>query len=472
MKNIKKNYIKWISKALSGLVVLSYLIATALVLKTGLVPNKYLLAILPLSALAVAGLVYGLIKDNAKNKYKSIGLVLASLGMIAVSIYTALLGARAYGLLSSIQEGEYTEIEYSIVAKKDSGVELRTNNKNIGYISEDTNKDQVLAEVKKRTSAEPVAYKDLANVVTALDTNKVTTDVFRSSYLQLLQDNYSTFYQSIKVLDTFKIKVKKDSNKTKTDVSKPFIVYISGIDTYGDISSVSRSDVNILAVINPQTKKILLVNTPRDYYVQLNGTTGLRDKLTHAGIYGVDVSERTLEDLYDVDINNYMRINFTSLMEIVDRIGGVEVNSDVAFKSGKYTFNQGINKLDGKAALEFSRNRYAFAEGDRQRGKNQQKVIEAIINKVSRPDTIIYYQSLLSSLKGTFQTDASQAEISAVVKQQLNSLGDWTVESVSVDGAGKLAPTYSYGSQPLYVMEPNLDTLNAAKAKIQEYLKY
>ncbi len=472
MKNIKKNYTKWISKALSGLIVLSYLIATTLVLKTGLVPNKYLLAIVPLSALAVAGLVYGLIKDNAKNKYKSIGLVLASLGMIAVSIYTALLGARAYGLLSSIQEGEYTEIEYSIVAKKDSGVELRTNNKNIGYISEDTNKDQVLAEVKKRTSAEPAAYKDLANVVTALDTNKVTTDVFRSSYLQLLQDNYSTFYQSIKVLDTFKIKVKKDSNKTKTDVSKPFIVYISGIDTYGDISSVSRSDVNILAVINPQTKKILLVNTPRDYYVQLNGTTGLRDKLTHAGIYGVDVSERTLEDLYDVDINNYMRINFTSLMEIVDRIGGVEVNSDVAFKSGKYTFNQGINKLDGKAALEFSRNRYAFAEGDRQRGKNQQKVIEAIINKVSRPDTIIYYQSLLSSLKGTFQTDASQAEISAVVKQQLNSLGDWTVESVSVDGVGKLAPTYSYGSQPLYVMEPNLDTLNAAKAKIQEYLKY
>jgi LCP family protein required for cell wall assembly len=274
------------------------------------------------------------------------------------------------------------------------------------------------------------------------------------------------------VLDTFKVRVKKNSAKAKTDVTKPFIVYISGIDTYGDIASVSRSDVNILAVVNPQTKKVLLVNTPRDYYVQLNGTTGLRDKLTHAGIYGVDASERTLEDLYGVNINNYMRINFTSLMEIVDRIGGVEVNSDVAFKSGKYTFNLGINQLDGKAALEFSRNRYAFAEGDRQRGKNQQKVIEAIINKVGRPDTIIYYQSLLSSLRGTFQTDASQAEISAVVKQQLNSLGEWSVESISVDGAGKLAQTYSYGSQPLYVMEPNIDTVNAAKAKIQEYLKY
>lgn len=472
MKNIKANYTKWISKALSGLVVLSYLVATALVLKTGFVPNKYLLAVVPLSALAVAGLIYGLIKDNAKNKYKSLGLVLASIGIIAISVYTAVFGANAYGFLNSIQDGEYTEIEYSIIAKKDSGVELNTNNKRIGYISEDTNKDLVLKEVKSRTSAEPVAYKDLANVVTALDSKKVDTDVFRSSYLQLLEDNYSTFYQGIKVLDTFKIKVKKDSSMSKTDTTKPFIVYISGIDTYGDIASVSRSDVNILAVVNPQTKKVLLVNTPRDYYVQLNGTLGLRDKLTHAGIYGVDVSERTLEDLYGVNIYNYVRINFTSLMNIVDRIGGVEVNSDVAFKSGKYSFNQGINQLDGKAALEFSRNRYAFAEGDRQRGKNQQKVIEAIINKVSKPDTIIYYQTLLSSLKSTFQTDASQAEISAVVKQQLNSLGDWTVESVSVDGAGKLAPTYSYGSQPLYVMEPNLDTLNAAKAKIQEYLRY
>ncbi len=472
MKNIKLNYTKWISKALAGLMALSYLVAAALVLKTGLVPNKYLLALLPITAAVVAGLAYALLKDNAQNKYKSIGLVLASIGVIAAGVYTAVLGANAYRFLNSIQDGEYTEIEYSIVAKKDSGVELKANNNRIGYISEDTNKDAVLAEVKDRTNAAPAPYKDLANVVNALDNKKVDSDVFRSSYLQLLQDNYSTFYESIRVLDTFKVRVKKDSAKAKTDVTKPFIVYVSGIDTYGDISSVSRSDVNILAVVNPQTKKVLLVNTPRDYYVQLNGTTGLRDKLTHAGIYGVDASERTLEDLYGVNINNYMRINFTSLMEIVDRIGGVEVNSDVAFKSGKYTFNQGVNQLDGKAALEFSRNRYAFAEGDRQRGKNQQKVIEAIINKVGRPDTIIYYQSLLSSLKGTFQTDASQAEISAVVKQQLNSLGEWTVESISVDGAGKLAQTYSYGSQPLYVMEPNIDTLNAAKAKIQEYLKY
>ena len=472
MKNIKLNYTKWISKALAGSMALSYLIATILLLKTGLVPNKYLLVLLPITAVVVASLAYALIKDNAKNKYKSIGLVLASIGIIAAGIYAAVFGANTYRFLNSIQDGEYTEIEYSIVAKKDSGVELKSNNSKLGYISEDTNKDAVLAEVKDRTSAAPVPYKDLANVVNALDSKKVDSDVFRSSYLQLLQDNYSTFYESIRVLDTFKVRVKKDSAKAKTNVNKPFIVYISGIDTYGDIASVSRSDVNILAVVNPQTKKVLLVNTPRDYYVKLNGTTGLRDKLTHAGIYGVDASERTLEDLYGVNINNYMRINFTSLMEIVDRIGGVEVNSDVAFKSGKYTFNQGINQLDGKAALEFSRNRYAFAEGDRQRGKNQQKVIEAIINKVGRPDTIIYYQSLLSSLKGTFQTDASQAEISAVVKQQLNSLGEWTVESVSVDGTGKLAPTYSYGSQPLYVMEPNIDTLNAAKAKIQEYLKY
>ena len=469
-KKIKASYLKWGSKALAGAAALSYLLAVYFVLKIAIIPTKYLVLILPITLAAVAGLVYGLIKDNAKNTRKSIALGATAALVTGLCLYAAMLGASAASFIGSLQQGEYTEVEYSIIAKTGNSVELKANNPAIGYLADDSNNELVLKEVKSRTNAAPAAYSDLARATNALDEGAVTTAVLRSSYLALLQDNYSTFYKSSRVLDTFKIRVKNASAAKAVDTTKPFVVYISGIDTYGDVSAVSRSDVNILAVVNPQTKKILLVNTPRDYYVQLNGTTGVRDKLTHAGIYGVDVSRKTLQDLYAVNIDNYLRINFTSLKTIVDRLGGVEVISDYSFKSGKYNFTKGPNKLDGDAALEFSRNRYAFEDGDRQRGKNQQLVIEAIIKRATGADVVVYYQSILSSLTGTFQTDASRAQTSALIKQQLNSLGDWKVESISVDGVGKTAPTYTMGAQPLYVMEPSIDTVNAAKAKIAEYL--
>ncbi len=256
---------------------------------------------------------------------------------------------------------------------------------------------------------------------------------------------------------------------TGTVITKPFVVYISGIDTYGDIASQSRSDVNILAVVNPADKKVLLVTTPRDYYVQLHGTTGVKDKLTHAGIYGIDMSKNTLQDLYGTKIDYTLRINFTSLLRTVDAIGGVEVNSDVAFSAGGYNFVQGINKLDSKQALAFSRERHSFEAGDRQRGKNQQKVIEAIIAKAAQPKIILNYQTILSSLDGLFQTNASKQEISSLIRQQLDSAGQWTTQSISVDGTGAKAATYSMGAQQLYVMIPNTATVDAAKAAIQNF---
>jgi len=258
---------------------------------------------------------------------------------------------------------------------------------------------------------------------------------------------------------------------TGTVITKPYIVYISGIDTYGDVSTVSRSDVNIIAVVNPTTKKVLLVNTPRDYYVQLHGTTGVRDKLTHAGIYGVDMSKNTLQDLYGTPIDYTLRINFTSLLKVVDAVGGVDVISDQAFKAGGYSFVQGVNTLNSKQALAFARERHSFSDGDRQRGKDQQRVIEALITKLSQPSVLVNYQQILASLNGTFQTNASSSEVTGIIRQQLDSIGGWTTESISVDGTGATNITYSTGKQPLYVMEPDVATVNAAKAKIQAYLQ-
>lgn len=249
---------------------------------------------------------------------------------------------------------------------------------------------------------------------------------------------------------------------TGTNIAKPFVVYISGIDTYGEVSTTSRSDVNILAVVNPQTKKILLVNTPRDYYVQLHGITGPKDKLTHAGIYGIDMSRDTMQDLYDIKIDYTVRINFTSLMNIVDALGGIEVQSDQAFSAGGYNFNVGSNMLNSKQALAFSRERHSFADGDRQRGKNQQRVIEAVIAKASKPNIILNYQSVLSALSNSFQTNASKQEISTIIRQQLDSAGKWQTQSISVDGTGASRATYSMGTQQSYVMIPDQATVDSA----------
>lgn len=251
------------------------------------------------------------------------------------------------------------------------------------------------------------------------------------------------------------------------DLSKPFVLYISGIDTYGQVSTTSRSDVNILAVVNPKTHRILLINTPRDYYVQLHGTTGVRDKLTHAGIYGIDMSVKTLEDLYGVPINSYLRINFSSLVAIVDSLGGVDVNSDYDFGE----FSQGVNHLDGKQALAFSRERYAFTEGDRTRGQNQQKVIEAIIAKLNNRAMLVHLPRILQTLEGSFETNIPPNEITNTLNRQLNDLRAWQTTSISVDGVGQNAPTYSMGTQLLYVMEPDSQTLDNARHQMDVVLQ-
>lgn len=256
---------------------------------------------------------------------------------------------------------------------------------------------------------------------------------------------------------------------TGTNITKPFVVYISGIDTYGEVSTTSRSDVNILAVVNPQTKKILLVNTPRDYYVQLHGITGPKDKLTHAGIYGIDMSKNTMQDLYNTKIDYTVRINFTSLLNIVDALGGIEVQSDQAFSADGYNFNVGSNMLNSQQALAFSRERHSFADGDRQRGKDQQRVIEAIITKASQPNILLHYQSVLSALSNSFQTNASKQEISTIIRQQLDSAGKWQTQSISVDGTGASRATYSMGAQQLYVMIPDQATVDSAISMIRFY---
>mgnify|MGYP003194743977 CR=1 FL=1 len=258
---------------------------------------------------------------------------------------------------------------------------------------------------------------------------------------------------------------------------EPFVVYLSGVDNRGELTEKARSDVNILAVVNPTTKQAALINTPRDYYVDLAGTDS-KDKLTHAGLYGVETSMATLGNLYGVDVEHYLRINFAGFINIIDAIGGVDVYSDQAFTSvgspGYYdptTFAEGWNHLDGKSALAFARERHAFKTGDIQRGINQMKVIDAMMNKIKSPTVLMSFSKLMDAVSDCFVTSLSQEQISALVRMQLASLSDWDIQSYAVTGtSGKSSQCYSAKGQSLYVMKPDENSVNQAKELIASVL--
>ena len=261
------------------------------------------------------------------------------------------------------------------------------------------------------------------------------------------------------------------SNAEANKITKePFVLYLSGVDTRGDLTEKARSDVNIIAAVNPVTKQVVLINTPRDYYVDLAGTNS-KDKLTHAGLYGVQTSMDTLGNLYGVNVEHYIRINFAGFIDIVDALGGVDVYSDQAFTSvgspGYYdptTFVEGWNHLDGKAALAFARERHAFKTGDVQRGINQMKVIDAMLNKIKSPALLMGFSKIMDAAADCFVTSFSQDQISALVRMQLSDFAEWNIERYTVTGtSGSSTKCYSAKGQKLYVMKP--DEASVAKAK-------
>ena len=252
---------------------------------------------------------------------------------------------------------------------------------------------------------------------------------------------------------------------------EPFTIYVSGNDSYGEVTlEEGRSDVNILLTVNPNTRQILMTTTPRDYYVELPFGEGCWDKLTHAGNYGIDCSMQTLERLYDVEIDYYLRVNFSGFESIVDALGGVEVYSDYAFTSlhSGYYFDVGYNSVDGAEALAFVRERYAFEEGDVQRGKNQMAMIRAIMDKATSPAVISGYLSLMDSVSDSFITNMPKGSISDLVKMKLNEGGSWNIVSNSVNGYVSEAYTYSDSSQLLSVMMQDEASVQHASELIEK----
>lgn len=318
-------------------------------------------------------------------------------------------------------------------------------------------------------------YDSVLEMVDALKSKQVGAILLNEAYVDVLKDiegyeNFSdetrTLYASTKQV-VQKVEEKKDVEK------EPFVVYISGSDTRSKTLAKSRSDVNILAVINPETKQVLLVNTPRDYYVSTTVSGASKDKLTHCGVYGIECSMGTLAALYDVDVTHYAQINFTGFETLIDAIGGITVYSEKTTKTreGGYQIYEGDNEMSGAVALAFVRDRYNFAGGDLARGNHQMAVVKAVIKKICSGTTIINnYSAILDSIEGMFVTDFTSSEISSLAKMQLKDAATWNVQTYSVTGTGGSAKTYSMPTQNAYVMYPDEASVDYAKTLIQKVM--
>ena len=340
--------------------------------------------------------------------------------------------------------------------------------KNIGVT--ESNKDKISKYIDVKVNSK--VYSNITDLITSLYVEELDVVLVNDIEKYVWQEYDDEFYNKIKLIKSFK---KKKSNKTNNinnvsiNTEDSFIIYISGIDNNGTISTIGRSDVNIVVTVNPKTKQILLTSIPRDYYVQLHGTTGIKDKLTHAGIYGIDMSVNTIEDLLNIDINNYVKVNFNTVTNLIDLVGGVDVYSDIALKHCKV--NAGNNHLNGKNALCFARERKSYSRGDRQRGINQEIVIESLIKKISNSkDILLKYNDVLNSISSNLNTNVSSNFTKQMVGLQLNKMPNWEIKYLNLDGYGASKLTYSGGNMVLYVMEPNYDTVNSANAAINDIL--
>jgi len=443
----------------------------AVIWNSGLVPTKYLVAII-IVLLILFGVTFGL--QYVKNKVYIVGIVLSIILSILQAIGIVYM-LKADKLMADVGGANYKTDNMIVVVKKDNpasnlmdasmyrfGTQTAVDQENTQTMLDNINK-ALGREVKVEQ------YGTVQELANALLEGRVDAAVYNQALDGLITDSIEDYSEQVRVL--YQYGIETELEQETADVEEPFNVYISGIDVSGPVATNSRSDVNIIMTVNPNTKKILLTTTPRDYYVQIPDISGeQRDKLTHAGIYGVDASMRTLEQLYGIDISYYARVNFSSLVKIVDTLGGVDVDSDFEFDAQGYHFQKGMNHLDGKQALAFSRERYSFEDGDNQRGKDQEKVLTAILNKAMSPAILSNASALIADVSDSVQTNMTQEEMAKFIKMQLNDGASWTIESQAASGNGDTQACYSSGDQPLYVMWPDEAVVQSISAKMNEIL--
>lgn len=408
-------------------------------------------------------------------KIRNVIGVILSIILIIIMVFGITYELNTLDFLKQFGFNTYKEEVYNVLVLESSDYETLgdLNGEAIGHLDNNVHKglNNAIEKIDNNIDFESVILDDINSLVDNLIDEEVAAIILEDAQITMLKETNNELMDNLRIIENYSIETEiKNINKDIDVTSDSYNILITGIDSYGSITRVSRSDVNMIVSVNPKENKILLTSIPRDYYVYLSDY-GDYDKLTHTGIYGIDVTTKALEDLLDIDINYYVKVNFTTLVDIVDELGGITVNSNYDFTSiDGYHFSKGENNLNGKEALSFARERQAFSEGDRVRVENQQLVLTAIINKALSPSIITNYNSLLNALSGEFLTNITNKEITDLIKWQIDGMYSWDIETISLDGSNAFDYTYSYKNQKLYVMMPYPESVNSAKEKINSVL--
>ena len=451
-------------------------------ISTEVVPMKYAL---------IAGIVLGIfpilvVLMQMSKKTGIVGIILSVLimGIVGYGIYLVRHADKALDTVT----GTTTEITVvnAYVKKTDpvNSINEALEKKYTFGILKVSERDKVNAavhdiETAHTTKVDIKEYNSIFEIVAALDKGEIKAFITSSAFISALDgsEEYQHYSENLKIIlekevET-QVKIEEKKPEEKKDAGT-FCMYISGIDTFGSVSTRSRSDVNIIAVVNRNTRQVLLVTTPRDFYVPLSISNGSPDKLTHAGIYGIEVSMDTLEMVYDVSLDYYLRLNFTGFIDIIDALGGVDVysayNFSTAMGTDSYSYSEGTNHLSGRAALAFARERHSFGDGDFQRGRNQMAVIKAVIEAMQSSSLLSNFSKVMEELAESFETNMSKSEVGEIVQEQLDSKKDWNVLTYEVKGTPAMRPCYTGGANASVVL-PNYDSVDYIKGVISRILK-
>ena len=415
-----------------------------------------------------------------KNQAKKTTLVLLLVGLLASS-GVLFASQQLLNLTSNVNgHSNYTEFEMAVYVKKDSDIKGIKEIKEVVAPKGNNNEANLTALLDniKKTKGQEISVVDAQTYLDAyksLQEGNASAMVLNSTFEDTIAAEDADYAKKLKKIYSYKIRKEVAATSKVSANADVFNIYVSGIDTYGPVTSVSRSDVNIIMTVNRKTKQVLLTTTPRDAYVPIaDGGNNQNDKLTHAGIYGVDASIHTLENLYDIKLNYYVRLNFTSFLKLIDLLGGIDVENDQEFTSlhGKFHFPVGKVHLNSEQALGFVRERYSLQGGDNDRGKNQEKVIAAIIKKLTSTKVLSNYNEIIGNLQDSVQTNMQLPTMMNLINTQLETGGSYEVTSQAITGQGRNdLPSYAMPGSNLYVMELDQASLTKAKETIQKVME-
>lgn len=482
---MKSKFSKVLSILLSVILVISSFYLLYQVIRLNVLPSKFLfpltIGVVVLDAIFILLLIY-----FSKNVVSKIICIVLTLFICVASCMGGYYISKTQNVLSSITNvAKHAKNTVSVIVKESSSIKNKSQLNGVSVGSLRLN-EQGSKKALKELSSEGIVlnqteYDSMTALLEAFYNGDVDSIIINeSSRSQILDiEAYSNFDSNTRVVYQTSYKVKNNDSATSVSdiTSKPFNVLISGSDTRGGFDENGRSDVIMIATVNPKTHTILLTSVPRDFYVTTacdagdGCMQGALDKITHTGIHGTNTTKRTVEQLLGIEINYTFKVGFDTVTKLVDTLGGVDVYVEPGYAVHNEYINvkEGVNHLYGEEALEYARERYAYAEGDRQRTKNQQQVLMGIVKEATKPSVITNYAAIMDTMANTFSTTMSNDEITDLIKYQLNNNPTWKMEQYMVDGTGDTLMCAELGDAAS-VMVPDQSTVKMAKDKINAVL--